>query len=587
MKNNIVLCTVFKSKTNYYHYTMKKLLLSLFIFMMSFAVWAQDQTSPVTTNVAATSVSYLVGSWDETNKVVKMTPCSVTNYTTVTSSSELKWNSGTYVVNSDVTIDSRVEVTGTVNLILCDGKTLTIEGGIYLCENNVLNIYGQTEGTGALICKSFNQNDIYDINAAIGGNGWEGPTEEVSDTYGENAGTLTISGGNVTANGYFGAGVGGGAAYGFEYGQMFGGYGGPVTIYGGTLTATGVLGAGIGGGSAYGGQYFEDQGILDYGGDGGTMTVYGGIVTAQSSNSVAIGTGSSDGLTSANGELNIVNENMVALNGYNADLLTAMDDNNNRFPYMYITTPKSLTLSDNSNNSSSISNAGSNDFYNVTLSGRTLYRDNKWNTICLPFSLGYISGSPLDGADIRALESASFEDGVLTLTFTTYKNRLDYITAGTPYLVKWWDSNSSLDDIVNPVFKGVRIQSDLKPKNFADVVTFTGTYDYMSFDSEDNTKLFLSSGNKLYYPTADAEIGAFRAYFQLADGITAGQPNTSSAIKAFVLNFDDESETTGITTIHSDKPSTSGWFTLDGLKLNEKPQASGIYINNGQKVIIK
>ena len=31
----------------------------------------------------------------------------------------------------------------------------------------------------------------------------------------------------------------------------------------------------------------------------------------------------------------------------------------------------------------------------------------------------------------------------------------------------------------------------------------------------------------------------------------------------------------------------SGWYTLDGVKLNGKPSTKGISINNGQKVAIK
>ena len=30
-----------------------------------------------------------------------------------------------------------------------------------------------------------------------------------------------------------------------------------------------------------------------------------------------------------------------------------------------------------------------------------------------------------------------------------------------------------------------------------------------------------------------------------------------------------------------------GWFTLDGRKLDGKPSAKGVYINNGRKTVIK
>ena len=32
---------------------------------------------------------------------------------------------------------------------------------------------------------------------------------------------------------------------------------------------------------------------------------------------------------------------------------------------------------------------------------------------------------------------------------------------------------------------------------------------------------------------------------------------------------------------------TNTWYTLDGRKLSKKPTASGVYINNGRKTVIK
>ena len=50
--------------------------------------------------------------------------------------------------------------------------------------------------------------------------------------------------------------------------------------------------------------------------------------------------------------------------------------------------------------------------------------------------------------------------------------------------------------------------------------------------------------------------------------------------------FDDE--TTSLTPVPSPRGEGSEYFyTLDGRKLNSKPNAKGIYINNGHKVVIK
>ena len=79
----------------------------------------------------------------------------------------------------------------------------------------------------------------------------------------------------------------------------------------------------------------------------------------------------------------------------------------------YYVSPTTITLANNSDNSTIISNAHGY-VADVTLQGRTLYKDGKWNTICLPFNLT-LSGSPLDGAVARPLRAASISNDKTTL----------------------------------------------------------------------------------------------------------------------------------------------------------------------------
>ena len=80
---------------------------------------------------------------------------------------------------------------------------------------------------------------------------------------------------------------------------------------------------------------------------------------------------------------------------------------------------------------------------------------------------------------------------------------------------------------------------------------------------------------------------AFRAYFQLKNGLTAGEPSTSqqAPARAFVLNFGDD-EATGILTTNFTN-SSDEWYTLDGRKLDGQPTAKGLYVHGGRKVIVK
>jgi len=99
----------------------------------------------------------------------------------------------------------------------------------------------------------------------------------------------------------------------------------------------------------------------------------------------------------------------------------------------YYMAPAIISLADNADNSTTISD---NDGLptNVTLAGRTFYRDGAWNTLCLPFSVDNFFGTPLHGATVKTLASTGFSDGTLTMDFTDNQTSIE---AGKPYIVKW------------------------------------------------------------------------------------------------------------------------------------------------------
>ena len=203
-------------------------------------------------------------------------------YTAITDQTEL--TDGWYVVNRDVTINERITINGKVNLILSDGKTLTVPKGIALMDANELHIYGQKGGTGNLIAGPSDAG-----NAGIGGNlHWD-------------CGTLEVNGGNVTATaGEHAAGIGGGAQ-----GNWAGTYGsgGNVTINGGSVTATGSdYGAAIGGG----GNHTTIASAIP--GGGGNLVIKGGKVKATGTNtsySIGPGRSKSEGVEGAYGKLRL------------------------------------------------------------------------------------------------------------------------------------------------------------------------------------------------------------------------------------------------------------------------------------------
>ena len=216
----------------------------------------------------------------------KHTDGSCEGYTAVKSDTT-NWTAGWYVASGEVTIADRITVTGEVNLILTDGAKLTANSSVYLPEGSTLNIFGQTEGTGALYANPEN-----DYSAGIGGintDEWDYDNWQLipGDTK-YNCGQLVVHGGVIEAiGGSYAAGIGGGDS----------GNGGVITIYGGTVTGKGRIAAGIGGG---------------YEASGGEITIYGGKVTGESSGN---GAGIGGGYAGTGGKITINGGEVIGIGG--------------------------------------------------------------------------------------------------------------------------------------------------------------------------------------------------------------------------------------------------------------------------------
>lgn len=212
---------------------------------------------------AGTSVSYYdeKGAEHTANCNGVITQANIGNYGTLTT--------GWYAVEGTVTGDTRIKVQGTVNLILEDGCSFTVNGGIEVNEGNALTIWGQQKGNGELKTQNFEN-----CNAGIGGGDRK------------SGGNITVVGGNIIATAYSaGAGIGGGA-----YGN-----GGMITIKGGEIEAEGGdAGAGIGGGGY---------------GNGGTITITGGKIKAKG---IDGGAGIGGGRQGAGGTIKIQGGNIYA-----------------------------------------------------------------------------------------------------------------------------------------------------------------------------------------------------------------------------------------------------------------------------------
>ena len=536
-------------------------------------------------------------------------------------SSDHELTSGWYVVNGNVGITpyldcynnstKRINVSGDVKLILADGATLdvthtetpSVSGGIHVPAGSSLTIYRQSEGTGVLNA-STNSSDEAAIGGGYPGLGWGNA----------DAGTITIYGGTINA-----------IAYDSGIGGTLGSHGGTVNIHGGIVTSQCNMGAAIGGGGSctgftvniYGGTVNATGGTgaaaIGGGGwgSGGTVNIYGGVINATANYSTYLNdyegygigggtdcnspttvnlswTNATDHITatSYNGTVNLKKafQDTDGATWSAADNISTKPDGKTLYPANTL-----LFLADNADNSADISAANGNT-RNVVLSGRTLYKDGKWNTLCLPFNLtaaqiaahADFAGATLMELNTDGTNGFDTTDGKLYLAF----KEATAIVAGVPYLVKW---DAAGDDFTSPVFSGVTIDAKASTTvSDADTglaeVQMVGCYSPVSVDANDKSILFLGDENTLYYSSVNRNIRSCRAYFS----VPYIKQNAGVKARAFHLDFGDE-EATGILEISADskEKKDDAWYSLAGVRLSGKPTQRGIYINNGNKVVIK
>ena len=460
---------------------------------------------------------------------------------------------------------------GDATIVLADGSTNEVRGfyegcpGIHIAKGKTLTIRGK----GSLTVSS---NDVIGNGGGAGiGAGW-----------GVDCGNIIIEDGIIiVTGGTSSAGIGGSNS----------GSCGNISITGGNITAKGGgNGAGIGGG-------------ID--GSCGNIFIMGGTVNATGGEfAAAIGSGTN----SLCGNITITNNVTLVTatkhdsapysigKGLNATCGTVtiggvVTGNIADSPYTYSGgTAVSLTLTDNVDNSLTLTTYNGYKA-NVAITGRMLYKDGDWNTLCLPFNIADISTSTLAGATIMELDIEGTHDGKKTgfdatnSTLYLYFKDASNITAGKPYIVRWGTPDAPHGGTIeNPTFSDVTINgSGPEPITSKDKkVCFKGNYDLVTLTGGDKSTFYLGSGNKLYYPSEDRTINAFRGYFQLTG---------SQSVRSFVLNFGGNDDTTGIVEVDSGQRTvdswSDAWFDLQGRKLSGKPTQKGVYIHNGKKRAVR
>jgi len=469
---------------------------------------------------------------------------------------------GWYVVNENVDYTGKITLGGDVNLILGDGKTMTVtntgtgnEDFAIYGDSGSLHIYGQSQGTGALTA-------IANSSVAI----------KVDDY-------ITIDGGIVNATITGDVGI-----YGID----------GVTINGGTVNAKGI---------------YSD----------GDITINGGKVTATATSNSGICSNSGTiilGLRNAT--------DYITAESYNgavkiADGQTLVDDGGNIWsgtldynqiehgingrtlrPVMGVVLTK-----DGSGNISAEFDGTSLETVsipiNITVNSVTLNRTftlHKCATLMLPFSLG--DGQSLNGGILYKFDGVNNGEGDWVATLSEFTSPLK---ANTPYLI---EPNAHMtDDKITFDLNGGTVTLNTTTAGWT---TVTGDQDYSAEREAEIGKVYgFAAVEKTGIHVGDfvrvasgAKIRPMCAYLKWKGSI----PNNARALTRAATNDDTElpqritvklvsanGETTAIGTLDTTTGEVSfdseAWYTLDGVRLSGKPSTKGIYINNGKKIVIK
>ena len=213
-------------------------------------------------------------------------------------------------------------------------------------------------------------------------------------------------------------------------------------------------------------------------------------------------------------------------------------------------------------------------YANVTLQ-RTLEASH-WNSFCVPFALDAEQVAQYfgEGTQLRTYEGRC-ENNIV------YFATVDNIEAGKPYIMK--PGNAV---VKNPTFEGVSmvatgLDDNGNPQAVGDASTvqMKGIYNHVTL-VQDKTNIYIGAGNKFYYP-ADAEacqMNGLRAYFIVPEG---------TDIKKLRANLDGA--TTSLGEIFDTEESNTPVYNLQGQCVGNSLSTlkSGIYVQNGKKVVVK
>ena len=170
--------------------------------------------------------------------------------------------------------------------------------------------------------------------------------------------------------------------------------------------------------------------------------------------------------------------------------------------------------------------------------------------------------------------------------FVKRMSKNDVLRANMPYVYKPREAVTDYAfTTTTAVLKAKNTNVIAKTETMEDIYNFYATYGNTSATAQDPF-YYVNIYGELSYGDA-VTVGAFRWIIRV-ESKYGSEPSYARTLKFF---DGEEEETTGIISIENGKlridNSSDAWYTIDGVKLDGKPHAKGVYIQNGRKVIIK
>ena len=206
---------------------------------------------------------------------------------------------------------------------------------------------------------------------------------------------------------------------------------------------------------------------------------------------------------------------------------------------------------------------------------------NTWAVMVLPFETTVREVSKALGYAVVDVLDTNKGDG----NYIYFKLHVGKIAANQPFMVKLDEAIANTDNIPFEKKVVVKAAGDVTtPVEGRDIdaggTEFIGVYKQQELQGA--KQLWLSPDGKWGYNKNNKQIpvGATRAYLQLPENSTGN---------AHIFVEEADGSTTAITAIAADGTAieATGWYTLNGIRLEGAPSQKGIYINNGKKIVIK